>query len=152
MASTADASMDAVATRVRLLDDLRERLEAADEETRAVREALVLGDERRIDAATSRLRTLALEYRLLADEYRRAAGQHPAPADHPRIFEAFSRLEETATRIARTSAVVGGGLERMVAMSRGLLEVLPFVDGSTYLPSGRRTEHRAQGVRLKEQA
>ncbi len=152
MKLAADPSGQRGGAQFELLDGLRRRLETAEELTLAMRAGLARADEAAIELATARLETLALEYKVLAGEYRRAREQQSLDADpDERVGGALVALEETATRIARSSAIGGGLLERMVAMSRSLLDALN-ARGGTYLPSGRSIDFESRGLRLREQA
>ena len=153
MKSAADPSGRRGSAQFALLDGLRRRLETAEELTLAMRAGLASADEAAIELAASRLETLALEYKVLAGELARAREQRSLVVDpDERVGAAMTALEETATRIARSSAIAGGLLERMVAMSRGLLDALNPVSGAGYLPSGRSTDYDSRGLRLREQA
>ena len=140
-------------SRAQLLDRIREMLEQAGGLGAAMREGLKRADVESIEGATSRLQTLALEFKLLEAEYRRLpVGRDEAPADRVELARSRARLEQAATRLARSAAVVGGLLERMVAMSRNLLAALDAAAGESYLPNGLTRESRAKGIRLREQA
>ena len=54
--------------------------------------------------------------------------------------------------LARSSALTGGLLERMVSVSRGLLDLLALSKDGTYHRSGRVAEPAASGVKLLERA
>ena len=148
MSSEADLQ-SADGTRVVLLDRLRERLEQIAELSTAMQRALKRTDVAAIDEAATRLETLALEFKLLAAEYRRL----PEPdGDSPDLQRARGDLEQTAMRLARSAAVGGGLLERLVAVTRQLVHVIDAAVGETYLPSGRTRERDLDGMRLREQA
>lgn len=139
------------ATRVELLEGLRERLERAEALAAEVRRALGRADAEAIEAATARLETLGLEFKLLDAEYRRI----PTPADGPSDREherARAAFEVAATRLARSAATSSGLLERLVAMSRGLSATLQAALGETYRPTGRTREATLAGLRLRKQA
>jgi len=132
------------------LADLRTRLEEAHSLTESMRASLHGGSVPEIDALTARLETKALEFKVLVEEYRRArAGAGPEEA-----ADAAARkdLEETASRLARSGAVSGGVLERMVAIRRGLLALVADATGEVYEPNGRTKEIAPKGVRLRQQA
>ena len=136
--------------RARVLHQLRERLEGAESLALEMRRGLARGDAAAIEAATARLESLVLEYKLLAREY----GELPAATDagDAALRDARHELERAATRVARSSAVAGGLLERMVAMVRGLLAALDRDGGDAYTSDGRFTDPRSKGIRLTESA
>jgi hypothetical protein len=110
--------------------------------------ALRSADAAAIDAATAQLETVALEFRVLEGEHRRLGPAQPEPG----LAEAAAKLHETATRLARSAAVSGGLLERLVAQSRRLLSSLASARGETYLPSGQTREPSLEGLRLRGRA
>jgi len=63
-----------------------------------------------------------------------------------------TQLEATASRLARSSAISGGVLERMVTIRRGLLALVSEATGGSYESSGRAKELDPHGVRLRQQA
>ena len=140
-------------TRARLLGQLRERLEQAESLTKVVRRALTSGQAREIENATSRLETIALEYKLLADEYKALADAIVPDGTFcdPGVEQERKALEQTAVQVARSSAITGTLLERMVTISRKLLELAGTAGGQGYEPSGRAPALSA-GIQLKEQA
>ena len=129
-------------------DRLRDRLEQADELSSAMRAALRRADATAIDEATSRLETLALEFKLLYDEFSRA----PEPAESAAALDARERLAQTAGRLTKTAAVHGGLLERLVSMSSALADTVQSTRGEPYGADGRATALDAAGLRLREQA
>lgn len=148
MDSTTRADPEPI-VRARLLRQLTGRLDAARELASAVRLRLAHGDPAEIDAATARLETLTEEFKLLAEEYDRL----PRSADdeaHEGLNRERSAMESAAAGLARSSAVTGGLLERMVAVSRGLLDLLALAKDGTYDSSGRASEPSARGVKLQE--
>lgn len=151
MASSADPHLRS-ANRVRVLGQLREHLETAEDLTRSMRQSLVQGDVDSIHTATSRLETVALEYKLLAREILAMSSDGEDGADDPGVAEARFALEEVATRVACSSAVAGGMLERMVMVSRNLLSLLGGSSAEGYTPSGRGAEYSPTGLRMTEQA
>ncbi len=139
--------------RARLLGQLRERLEQAESLTKVVRRALTSGQAREIEDATSRLETILLEYRLLADEYKALADAMIPDSNFSDLEVELERkaLEKTAVQVASSSAITGSLLERMVTISRKLLELAGNTSGQSYGPSGR-TPALTTGIQLKEQA
>jgi hypothetical protein len=129
---------------------LRERLEQAGSLTADVRDALKRADGRGIEAATSRLETLALELKLLHAEYRRLPAED-AGRDEPALTHARAALEAAATRLARSSAAGGGLLERLVTMSRNLIGTVQAARGETYEASGHTRDLPVEGLRLRKQ-
>jgi hypothetical protein len=150
MASESESG--AFVTRARLLDRLRERLEAAEALTLEVRDGLRSADAPAIEDATSRLETLALEFRVLEQEYRRLPEPREDSLESSLVEHSRSELEQAALRIARSAAVGSGLLERLVAVSRNLVATLSPEPGESYLPNGRAREQRFEGFRLKEMA
>jgi hypothetical protein len=108
------------------------------------------GDSRAIESGTARLETVLLEFKLLADEHGRLP-QRRDDAD-PAVRHARIALERTATRLARSAAVTGGLLERLVRVSRKLVDTFQAAGGETYLPTGRTRETPFRGLRLREDA
>lgn len=149
MDSRVDAEAWAIA-RVRVLTELRARLERAESLAASVRQALGRADVDAIDSATARMETLAQEVKLLAEEHRRLGAAPPAIENDPRLVEARRALRETTTRLARGAAVAGGLLVRMVGLSRGLLSMLDSARSGTYRPSGTTPEIGVEGLRLQE--
>ena len=138
-----------------LLDDIVgeavESLETAEELTEEVHRGLRAADASAIEAATGRLETLALEFRVLEQEYRRL----PAPAREGgtrALDRARADLERTSLRVARSAAVGSGLLARLVAVSRNLIATMGTGPGESYLPDGRPREMPFEGFRLKEMA
>jgi hypothetical protein len=145
---SADRSADG-AVRTELLKQLRRRLETALGLTLEVRDGLAGGDAAAIDNASARMETAAQEFKLLAQEYDRL----PALAEMTPDLEAErAALERAAERIARSAAVTGGLLERMVAISRGLLGLLASARDGTYSSAGRCSGLEVSGLRLRERA
>ena len=137
-------------TRSRVLEQLRERLELVEALSTEVRGKLRAGDASGVDASTARLETVAQEFKVLAEEYQRSAPperHRDADPTHARARQAF---QETAARLARSSAIAGGLLERMVALSRGVMALWAGRSGESYLPSGQAPDLAARGIRLKE--
>ena len=139
------------ASRADVLLQLNRQLESAERLTAEMRQGLRDADADAIDAAAARLRTLALECKLLHEEYRRFPVE-PMEADGPGFAEARALFERTATRLARNAAVSGGLLARLVELSRQLIESLGPAGGDTYMPSGRTRENPVGGVGLRELA
>ncbi|GEM_PF-5890053 len=139
--------------RARILAQLRERLERAEELAHTVRRGLTSGDTGKIEDAASRLETICLEYKLLADEYKALAGalRPERGGQDPEVEREREALERTAVQAARSSAITGSLLERMVSISRKLLELAGATGGTGYDPAGRAPALSA-GIRLKEQA
>jgi hypothetical protein len=133
--------------RGKLLAELTERLGLAEALAHEMRRSLVATDAAAIEAATAKAHNTALEFKLLADEYRRLP-KDGAPSDE--LARAQAELEAAALRLARSAALGGGLLERMTTLRRGLLALLSEATGGTYLPSGRSSEVRALGVRVRE--
>ncbi len=152
MASPADPRAWA-AERARVLARLKERLEAAAALSDEVRVAIGRSDISTVEGAVSRIETLAQEYKLLGEEYRRLDRSNDGTGDDSATAEAREALRATTQRVARSAAVTGGVLERMVAVSQGLLSVIgSAVTGGTYLPTGRAPDLPAEGLRLRGQA
>jgi hypothetical protein len=116
-----------------------------------VRRGLAGGDAETIDAATARLETLIIELRLLQAEWSRLPATLGAATTSAELTAARRELDEAMTRLARSAAVHGGLLERLVGLSRRLLEALGQTDGETYLPSGRSRELPVDGLQLRQQ-
>lgn len=146
MTSTAERGSDPSA-RERLMRQLIQRVESAHDLAATVRERLRDGDREGIEEATARLETIAQEFKLLAEEYDRL----PEPsATEARAVDAA--LEAAVTRLARSSAVTGGFLERLVHLGRGRLDLLALAKDGTYSRSGHVSELEPRGVRLQERA
>ena len=135
-----------------VLDGLKERLDAIEALSSDVRGAIVRADRAAIESATARLETLAQEFKLLAEEHARLTSADAGASDDPRVVAARDRLRSAAQRLARSSAVAGGLLARVIQMSRGLLSVVTNARGGTYLSTGRTPELAVGGIRLREQA
>jgi hypothetical protein len=135
-----------------VIDGLRQRLESIEALSGDVRRALVRADTAAIEDATARVETLAQEFKLLAEEYGRLTRAGAEVSDDFRVAASRAALCETTLRLARSSAVAGGLLARMVQLSRGLLSVLSTAREGTYLPTGRAPELAVEGIRLREQA
>jgi hypothetical protein len=136
--------------RAQVLERLRGRLESAHDLAVRVRERLPAGDVAEIESATAQLETVAQEFKVLAEEYDRLPPFDPGTEDEAAVAAARASLESTAARIARSAAVAGGLLERMVAISRGLLGLLGSASDGTYSREGRAKEPDARGLRLRE--
>jgi len=134
--------------RARLLGELRQRLEQAHGLAQEFRGRLTAGEAGEIEAATARLETLAQEFKTLAEEYVRLETLHPEDDDRS-VAEERAALRDAVAGLARSSAIAGGLLERMVAVSRGRLGMLGTAT-SGYLPSGRGSEPDPRGRRLRE--
>jgi hypothetical protein len=132
---------------VELLGRLRERLERAAGLEHDMRASLRLADAAGIESATCRLETVALEIRLIAAELARL----PEVGRAPELDRARAELDRTATRLARSSAVGGGLLERLVGMARRFTAAID-ADTETYLGSGAVRERSVRGLRLEEKA
>ena len=138
--------------RARLLRQLTVRLQLAAELSAAVRSRLANGDPAEIDDATARLETLAEEFKVLAQEYDRLPCPAPECESDEQLTRERSAMETAAAGLARSSALTGGLLERMVSVSRGLLDLLALSKDGTYHRSGRVAEPAASGVKLLERA
>ena len=139
------------ASRADVLLQLSCRLEAAERLTAEMRAGLRDADAEAIDDAASRLRTLALECKLLHEEFQRCPAEAAGTTDSG-LARASVRFEQTATRLAREAAVSGGLLERLVELSRRLIATIGTPEGDTYMASGRKREHPVGGVDLREMA
>jgi hypothetical protein len=150
MASRAENPGHAGDVRAPLLADLRTRLEEAHSLSEKMRASLRSGSFGEIDAMTARLETAALEFKLLVEEYKRAhAG---VPTEDETVLAAKRDLESAAAHLARSSAISGGVLERMVTIRRGLLALVADATGEVYESTGRAKELAPRGVRLRQQA
>jgi hypothetical protein len=136
-----------VRARAALLDRLRERLEIVASLEHEMRASLGRGDARAIDDTTSRLETVALEVRLLAAELERLPGATGGAG----LDVARAELDRTAMRLARSSAVGGGLLERLIALTRKFTAALD-ADTETYSGNGGVRERPMRGLRLEEEA
>lgn len=136
--------------RARLTDQLRERLESAHELAAASREWLKRGDAGEIEAGTARLRSTAEEFKLLVAEFERLPALPADEARDSRLVRAHAELAATVSRLARSSAVSGGLLERLITVARGRLNLLTASKDGTYRPSGESSQPEPRGVRLKE--
>jgi len=134
--------------RARLLGELRQRLEQAHGLAQEVRGRMTAGETAEIELATARLETLAQEFKVLAEEYARLEAAGPT-VDSRSVARERAALRDAVAGLARSSAIAGGLLERMVAVSRGRLGMLGTAT-SGYLPSGRASEPDPRGRRLKE--
>lgn len=146
------ADTDAAETHARLLSELESRLEEAERLTESARGALLAGDADTIERHRSRAETLALETKVLVEEIRRLAATASGTGGDPRVASARASLEATATRLARSSAISCGLLERMATLRRGLLAAVASATGGNYLPTGRSAEFAPQGMRLRQRA
>lgn len=149
MASTAESTSGDVG-RARLLEQLRQRLESVHELTRAMQQHLLAGEAERIEEAGAQLQTVAQEFKILVEEYERLPATAPDEQEAPRTLAARQALEATTTRLARSSAMAGTLLERMVTVGRGLLGLLAGAKDGTYRSDGRGPELDPRGVRLRE--
>ena len=143
---------DATTTRTRLLTALEERHEEADRLTTSVRSALLRGDADSIEASRARLEALAAEFKVLVEEQKRLQAAADGAPEDPRLTAARAALRETVARLARSSAISCGVLERMVTLRRGLLSLAAAAAGESYLPTGRAPEFAPQGMRLRQRA
>jgi hypothetical protein len=150
MDSGADARR-ASAHRIEMLESLRERLVHAEALVSEMQHGLVRADAETIENAGARLDSVLLEFKVLAEEYGRApvTSTEETTSDERRAHES---LEAAATRLARSCAVGGGLLERLVTISRRLTGTLQAARGETYLPTGRTRELAGEGLRLREKA
>ena len=151
MAFAAESEPEPI-VRARLLRQLTVRLQLAAELSATVRSRLANGDPAEIDDATARLETLAEEFKVLAQEYDRLPCPAPECESDEQLTRERSAMETAAAGLARSSALTGGLLERMVTVSRGLVDLLALAKDGTYGSSGRATEMSAHGVRLQERA
>ena len=135
--------------RARLVEQLTQRLELAHELALELRGQMTRGTTDEIETGTARLETVAQEFKLLAEEYGRLGPESEATTPGARD-NAAKALAETAARVARSSALTGGLLERMVAVSRCRLGLLAGTQDGTYGKDGRGPEFDARGLRLKE--
>ena len=149
MVSLTDPSAGA---RTRLAEHLRQRLEAAGDLAAGVREDLAAGNVAGIERSTSRLETIGQEFKVLAEEFTRFPPLEPEAEASYRASREWIALEATAARLARSSAVTGGLLERMVVISRGLLGLLSAANDGTYQSTGRDSDYPPLGLRLRERA
>jgi len=147
MASTADSTDPQLA---RLLELLRQRLECAHDLGLAVQGHLVRGATEQIVDGTARLETVAQEFKLLVEEYQRLRRVGADVETDRRVAQARQDLGQAAARMARSSALAGGLLERLLAVSRGRLDLFGAAQDGTYSRSGRIPELDARGARLKE--
>ena len=136
--------------RARLLGELRQRLEQAHGLAQDVRGCMTAGEATEIEVATARLETLAQEFKTLAEEYARLEASGPT-AESRDVARERAALQDAVAGLARSSAIAGGLLERMVAVSRGRLGMLGTAT-SGYLPSGRASDPDPRGRRLGELA
>lgn len=136
------------ASPARVLDMLRERLEGAERLHAEMADALKRGDATAIDTATSRLETLLLEFKVLRQGLDRSATA--TSRDDRELDRAREAFESTAVRLARSSAISGGLLTRLVEMSRRLSAAIESARGADYMPSGRPSESGRRGLRLEE--
>jgi hypothetical protein len=142
--------MASPASDIELLDQLRERIQAAVAESGTMRAALARADVAGIESATERLQTIALELKLLeAERRRRPTGGRDVPAGES--LRVRRELEAMLTRLARVAAVDGGVLERLVSLGHRLIDAI-YPAGESYLPSGRPREIAGRGLRLREKA
>jgi hypothetical protein len=132
-----------------LLADLTTRLDAARSLSESMRASLRSGSAEEIDAMTARLETAALEFKVLVDEYKRGA---EASGTDEETADARRGLAEAASRLARSSALSSGVLERLVTIRRGLLSLVADATGEAYESTGRAKEIAPKGVRLRQQA
>lgn len=132
---------------VTLLEQLAQRLDCAHEIALAASSRLARAETPEIEAGIARLETVAQEFKLLVEEYERLP--ESAVADD-RTAAARRELNRSVARIARSSAISGGLLERMILISRRRLDLLNSATEGTYLSNGRTSEFDARGLRLKE--
>ena len=143
------SSSHSTSTRAQLLHRLRERLEAVNLLNVEMHRSLKEGDAAAIHDASSRLETLLLEFKLLHGEYQRL----PEPAVGDRAFDnARKQLEISAIQLARSTAIGGGLLERLIHMSRMLIGAIASSasSGDAYDPTGKTPELTGDGLRLRE--
>ncbi|MBZ5637226.1 MAG: hypothetical protein LAO51_00565 [Acidobacteriia bacterium] len=143
---------DAATTRARLISGLEERLLEADRLTESVRGALLRGDAESIETSRARLEALAAEFKVLVEELRRHQAAADGAPEDPRLTAARGALRATVARLARSSAISCGVLERMVTLRRCLLSLASAAAGESYLPTGRAKEFAPQGMRLRQRA
>lgn len=134
--------------KARLLGELRQRLEQAHGLAHEVRGRMTAGEATEIEVATARLETLAQEFKTLAEEYVRLEQTDSSPESRA-VARERAALHDAVTGLARASAIAGGLLERMVAVSRGRLGMLGTAT-TGYLSSGRASEPDPKGRRLRE--
>ncbi len=140
-------SADPSARVVTLLEQLAQRLDCARDIAVDMQAQLVRGGTAEIEAGIARIETVAQEFKLLVEEY----GRLPESAVRSEETAVARRaLNRSAARIARSSAISGGLLERMIHISRRRLDLLNNAGEGTYLSNGRATEFDARGLRLKE--
>ncbi len=152
MHSPADATTSAGGSRVEMIDRLRVRLEQVADLSTRMRTALRRADAPAIDRATSRLETLALEFKLLHDELMRVPADDDGTAETASEREARARLIDATTALTRSAAVHGGLLERLVTMSNGLVGLIQTTRGTPYGADGRAGDMTGEGIHLREQA
>ncbi len=147
----ADPARDASA-----LADLRDRMRSRLAEVRSLsdslRDALRGGRAEEIEGLTATLESTALEFRVLEEEHRRLSAASPEGADDPRARASLDALRAEAGEVARTAAVAGGLLARLVGMHRALAAVVGQSDPASYGPEGRAPDLSAHGVRLRQRA
>ena len=137
----------ASSAKAKLLDQMRTRLESAAELALEMRRALRVSDAGSIESATGRLETVVLECKLLQEEFHRLP---TVGADTVELLRASVDLEATAVQLARSSAISSGILERLVMMSRGLIDAVNPPVGESYLRSGESRRDAFGGLWLKE--
>ncbi len=133
-----------------LLDQISRRLTCATEIAVDARGRLIHAGGDGIEADIARIETVAQELKLLIEEYERLPAEQVE--DEPGAAQAQRRLEQTIAGLARSSAISGGLLERLILISRRRFDLLGTATEGTYLSNGRVSEFDARGVRLKEQA
>ena len=142
-------SADSSSRVVTLLEQLTRRLDCAHEIALAMHSQLARSETSEIEAGVARMETVAQEFKLLVEEYERL---RESAFEDGRIAAARAGLDRSVERIARSSAISGGLLERMILISRRRLELLNSATEGTYLSNGRASEFDARGLRLKERA
>lgn len=135
-------------SKAEILHQLRLRLEAVEGLDAEMRDALRRGDVGGIESRTSRLQTLALEFKTLQQEFvRLPVGEDD---DDPALDRARGELETVVVRIVRAAAIGGGLLQQVAALSRRLLEAVGGEIQAPYERSGRRAPLEGQGLKLRE--
>jgi hypothetical protein len=130
-----------------LLEQLARRLDCAHDIALATQDQMAHASTADIEASIARLETVAQEFKLLFEEYERL----PATTEStPRVDAAQNQFRDSVARVARSSAICGGLLERMIVVSRRRLDLLNHATDGTYSSQGRTTEFDARGLRLKE--
>lgn len=109
------------------------------------RQALLRGDEARIETLAARAATLATRFRLLEDERVRV---EPAGGVVPGTETAREALVAALGRLLRETAVSRTVLERLGDTVSARLAAVGGLFGNTYLPSGRTLPTRPAGRSL----